>query len=123
MTTGAASAIDSNGATLAGVVDTIGSTTSYLFEYGRTTAYGAASASKTLTAGGSPVNVSTAIAGLQPSTLYHYRLVAANAQGTIRGSDRTFTTAAAVRAAAARAAATRVPRTAPDRACWSPAAG
>ncbi len=94
VTTGAASAIDSNRATLAGVVNTIGSATSYTFEYGRTTAYGAASAPKTLTAGGNPVNVSAALSGLRPSTLYHYRLVAANAQGTIRGSDRTFTTAA-----------------------------
>ena len=92
--TGAASAIESNRARLSGVVDTIGSATSYTFEYGRTTAYGSASAPRTLTAGGNPVNVRAGLAGLRPSARYHYRLVATNVQGTIRGSDRTFTTAA-----------------------------
>jgi streptogramin lyase len=94
VTTGAAGAIGPSRATLAGVVNTIGSATSYTFEYGRTTAYGSASAPRTLTAGGSPVDVSAAVGGLQPTTLYHYRLVATNAQGTTRGSDQTFTTAA-----------------------------
>jgi hypothetical protein len=94
VTTGAASAIGSSGATLAGVVNTIGSATSYTFEYGRTTAYGTASAPKSLTRGGNPVDVSAALRGLRPRTLYHYRLVATNAQGTTRGADRTFTAAA-----------------------------
>ena len=94
VTTGAASAIGSNRATLAGVVNTIGSATSYTFEYGRTTAYGSASAPRILAAGGNPINVSAALGGLQSGALYHYRLVAANARGTISGSDGTFTTAA-----------------------------
>jgi hypothetical protein len=94
VTTGAASAIESNRARVAGVVNTIGSTTSYTFEFGRTTAYGSASAPRTLTAGGEPVDVSTALTGLRPSTLYHYRLVATNTQGTIEGRDRTFRTEA-----------------------------
>jgi streptogramin lyase len=94
VTTGAASAIESSRARLSGVVNTIGSTTSYAFEFGRTTAYGSASAPRTLPAGGNPVEVSAALGGLRPSTLFHYRLVATNTQGTIRGRDRTFTTAA-----------------------------
>jgi len=92
VTTGAASSITSAGANLAGVVNTIGTATSYTFEYGRTTAYGAASAPKTLAAGGNPVAVSAPVSGLQPTTVYHYRLVATNARGTIAGGDRTFTT-------------------------------
>jgi virginiamycin B lyase len=94
VTTGAANAIESNRARLAGVVNTIGSTTSYTFEFGRTTAYGSASAPRTLPAGGRPADVSAALTGLRPSTLYHYRLVATNTQGTIEGRDRTFRTEA-----------------------------
>jgi streptogramin lyase len=92
VTTGAASLITSSRATLAGVVNTIGSATSYTFEYGRTTAYGSATAPQTVTAGGNPVALSAPVSGLQPTTLYHYRLVATNARGTITGSDRMFTT-------------------------------
>jgi streptogramin lyase len=93
VTTGGAQAIGSSGATLAGAVDTIGSATSFTFEYGRSTAYGSASAPRTLAAGGTPAGVTAGIGGLQPSTLYHYRLVATNRQGTTRGADRRFTTA------------------------------
>jgi streptogramin lyase len=92
VTTGAASPTTSTGAHLGGVVNTIGTTTSYTFEYGRTTAYGAASAPKTLAPGGNPVAVSAAISGLQPTTVYHYRLVATNARGTVTGGDRMLTT-------------------------------
>jgi hypothetical protein len=45
--------------------------------------------------GSSPVSVSGALSGLAPSTTYHYRLVATNADGTATGDDATFTTAAA----------------------------
>jgi streptogramin lyase len=92
VTTGAASSRTSSGATLAGVVNTIGSATSYTFEYGRTTAYGSATAPKTLTAGGNPVVVDAPVSGLRPTTLFHYRLVATNARGTTTGSDGMFTT-------------------------------
>jgi streptogramin lyase len=92
VTTGAVGGVASSRATLTGIVDTIGSATSYTFEYGRSAAYGSATAPRTLTAGGNPVSVSAALAGLRPNTLYHYRLVATNRQGTIQGSDRTFTT-------------------------------
>jgi hypothetical protein len=37
--------------------------------------------------------VSVALAGLQPLTKYHYRLVAANSAGLTTGSDQTFVTA------------------------------
>src|SRR6202034_2069698 len=40
--------------------------------------------------GTAPVTVSVNIAGLTPGTVYHYRLVASNANGKVKGTDRTF---------------------------------
>jgi DNA-binding beta-propeller fold protein YncE len=39
-----------------------------------------------------PVAVSKAVTGLQPETLYHYRIAATNAEGTSYGKDQTFLT-------------------------------
>jgi hypothetical protein len=39
------------------------------------------------------VDVSAGVGDLEPSTVYHYRLVATNADGTTTGEDGTFTTA------------------------------
>jgi streptogramin lyase len=105
VTTDAASGIGSESATLNGSVNPLGSQTSYVFEYGRTTAYGSATASRILAAGGKPVGVSRPVGGLRPSTLYHYRLVAANAFGTRAGPDLTFTTLRAGEAGAGGGAA------------------
>ncbi len=68
--------------------------TTYSFEYGLTTAYGA---SVPVPAGvaGAGANVATIEAqasGLSPGAEYHYRLVASNGLGTVRGEDHTFTT-------------------------------
>jgi len=38
------------------------------------------------------IRVSQSVAGLQPQTLYHYRVVAENEEGTVEGPDRTLTT-------------------------------
>ena len=78
---------------VAGTVDTIGTATTYVVEYGTTTSYGKSTASHRLPADGTPARVNETLAGLQPGTLYHYRFVAANRQGTTVGDDRTFTTA------------------------------
>jgi hypothetical protein len=40
------------------------------------------------------VTVQASLSGLQPSTTYHYRVVAASSAGTSYGGDATFTTAA-----------------------------
>ncbi|HET8861957.1 MAG TPA: hypothetical protein VFM94_01755, partial [Solirubrobacterales bacterium] len=82
-------------ATLRGVVNPEGSTTTYRFEYGESTAYGV----KAPPSGGSVSGYTTAsaktaeITGLQPSTRYHYRIVAESAGGTTKSGDRTFSTA------------------------------
>jgi streptogramin lyase len=93
VTTGGASGVTSNSATVAGTVNTVGTATTYVVEYGTTTNYGKSTSSHALKAGGTPASVSVPLSGLQPNTRYHYRLVAANTQGTTTGADRTFTTA------------------------------
>ena len=94
-TTEAATDVTATTATLNGTVVTDGATT-YHFEWGTTTAYGSRSPETSVTGGGpSGKAVSERIAGLQPSTTYHFRLVATNADGTTTGSDMTFTTPAA----------------------------
>jgi hypothetical protein len=72
--------------------------TTYRFEYGTTTAYGAGSeeaaiAASSCTTGGEVVTAS--LAGLLPNTVYHYRLDATNSGGETHGKDLTFTTNAA----------------------------
>jgi len=90
--TGAAQDVSYASALLAGRVDPKGSDTSYYFQYGPTRAYGQQSAISDAGAGTHVVAVSETIAGLQPITRYHYRLVAVNASGVRVGSDRTFLT-------------------------------
>jgi hypothetical protein len=51
-------------------------------------------------AGSSPVPAQVSLRGLQPGTLYHYRLVAENLSGQTRGVERTFTTLPTVNPAA-----------------------
>jgi streptogramin lyase len=92
VTTGAASAVGTSTAGIAGTVDTLGTDTTYVVEFGTSTSYGKSSASRALPAGSTPASVSVPLAGLQPGTLYHYRVVAANKQGTSVGDDKTFTT-------------------------------
>jgi hypothetical protein len=98
VTTGTASEVTPESASLSGTVTTYGAGTTYYFQYGTSTAYGEQSPSSSLPAApGQPASATTAnvqatIAGLKPSTTYHYRLVASNAGGTTAGEDETFTT-------------------------------
>jgi hypothetical protein len=90
--TGAASAITSSSATISGSVDPNGTQTSYLVEYGTSTAYGHSSLRGSAGAGNSSVSISATLSGLRPRTLYHYHVVATSAAGTAVGADRTFKT-------------------------------
>jgi tripartite motif-containing protein 71 len=78
--------------TLHGSVNPVGSSTTYQFEYGTTTAYGTKTAVGNAGSGTSPVAVNSTLAGLAAATTYHYRLVATNAEGTSSGTDQSFTT-------------------------------
>jgi DNA-binding beta-propeller fold protein YncE len=94
------------GATLTGEVHPHHSPTTYYFEYGLTTAYGASvPAAQDGDAGSAddPVTVAERIGSLQPATTYHYRLVATNQAGTSRGDDETFTTTGAFPSSTSRA--------------------
>ena len=94
VTTAAASAITTAGATLNGSVNPNGLATTYYFQYGTTTTYGSQTASTSAGSGTAAVNVNAAITGLTAGTLYHFRLVATNSAGTTNGADLTFTTSA-----------------------------
>lgn len=94
-TTQSADGIGLDYATLHGSVIAGCNSTTVTFEYGMTTGYGTTvSAIESPVNGGGPSGVSVNLTGLGISTLYHYRVVANNGQGTSYGSDMTFTTGA-----------------------------
>jgi hypothetical protein len=63
------------------------------FDYGTSTAYGSSvPCSSAPGSGSSPVAVTAALAGLQPNTPYHFRIVATNPGGTSVSSDQSLST-------------------------------
>jgi hypothetical protein len=92
VSTGKAALVSYGSATLEGSVDPHGNNTSYYFQYGVTKAYGGQTAIADAGAGTHTVNVGLAVAGLQPLSVYHYRLVAVNGGGAANGADRTLLT-------------------------------
>jgi streptogramin lyase len=99
----AVSAITATQATFKGTVNPNGVATTYRFDYVDAAHWAVshfASAStqqipvpdQSIGSGTSPVAVSQTPTNLQPNTLYHVRLRATNAEGTIDGENRTFTT-------------------------------
>lgn len=91
-TTTGANAVGSSGATLVGSVDPNGEATTYYFEYGTTRRYGSRTSDASAGRGANPRRVTAAVDGLQPNTVYHFRLVASNPSGVDNGADRTFRT-------------------------------
>ncbi len=88
--------VSASSAELAGEIDPGGAETTYHFQYGTTMAYGQ-STPESLSIGSDESShpVTAHIQGLQPATLYHYRVVATNTQsppGGTPGPDQTFTT-------------------------------
>jgi hypothetical protein len=87
-------------ALLSGSVNPKGTATSYFFQWGTTTDYGQATPVTSASNGTADVPVDVSLDGLQPSTTYHYRLVAgpttpkdpANPE-YVYGLDAQFTTA------------------------------
>jgi hypothetical protein len=92
--TNPASLIASLSATLNGMVDPHGLSTTVHFEYGTTTNYGLSSSPQTKT-GNTYQNVAAGISGLSASATYHFRIVATNSAGTTYGADQIFTTLSA----------------------------
>jgi hypothetical protein len=89
---GKASAVSFGSATLGGSVNPKGADTSYYFQYGLTKTYGLQTTILDAGAGTRNVSVAIAVGGLQPLTVYHFRLVAVNASGASIGADKTFLT-------------------------------
>ena len=95
--TGGARSVTQSSAVLTGTVNPNSAPTTYVFQYGTTRGYGAATPTQGPTAAVKrSLAVSAGVAGLAPGTTYHYRLVATNASGTKAGGDRTFTTLSGV---------------------------
>ncbi len=92
--TGGAVELTGTTAALNGAVNAEGLPTIYRFEYGTSTAYGSSWPSVQVYAGTGETSqsVTVTVPNLQPSTTYHYRLVATNEDGTTDGADQTFTT-------------------------------
>lgn len=92
VSTGAAANLTPSTATLLGRVTPNGAQTTFVFQYGLTKLYTAATPVTAAGAGNAAVSVTGDLAGLAPATTYHYRLVAINRVGTTNGADRTFKT-------------------------------
>jgi hypothetical protein len=91
--TGGVTNVGQHSVTLHGTVNPNGSSTTYFFQWGLTTAYGVNGQPRSAGSGTTPVSVARGAGGLIPGTVYHYRLVATNGAGTSVGKDRTFKTA------------------------------
>lgn len=88
-----ASQVTGTGATLNGTVNARDADATVSFEYGLTDAYGATLPGVPSPVGvGGDTQVSAILGGLQPGAVYHYRVTATNAAGTVRGGDLTFRT-------------------------------
>jgi len=92
VSTGGAREVSYASATLTGSVDPNGSDTSYYFQYGLTRAYGGQTLIADAGAGTHRLKVSLPVAGLQPLSVYHYRLIAVNSAGASIGGDETLLT-------------------------------
>ena len=93
VTTGPATGVTHNSATLNGNLDIGGyATADVYFEYGATTGYGSSTSLMTKTTSGA---FSASISGLSPSTMYHFRAVVSYDSTTSNGGDMTFITSSA----------------------------
>jgi hypothetical protein len=82
--------LGSAGATVSAQLDPGGEASAYDVEYGPSAAYGSHTDPASVSGGTQTVTVT--IAGLQPSSEYHFRFHASNDQGGEQGSDVVFTT-------------------------------
>jgi hypothetical protein len=91
--TGGASGSEPTSETVTGSVNPEGSDTKYEFQYGTTSEYGSSTPEVDAGTGTTSEPAEATISSLEPNRLYHYRLVATNAEGDRSyGADREFTT-------------------------------
>ena len=84
--------VGSTAAILSARVNPMSAATQATFEYGPTTSYGSTAVSESILNGFSAAPMIATIGGLQPDTLYHFRVTATNALGTTVSTDGTFRT-------------------------------
>lgn len=97
VTTGAASAITTNSATVAGTLNTAtscGTVTAYGIEYSTTTGFTPGTGTQVASSNLSGTAFSSALTGLSSCTVYYTRAYATRASGTTYGAEGSFTTAA-----------------------------
>jgi|SRR5215207_6971874 len=92
VTTGGAANIGQSTVVLNGTVNPNNAETTYFFQYGTTSLYGAQTAPASAGKGGKRLKVAVGVEALAPATRYHYRLVAQNPKGVAKGKDRVFVT-------------------------------
>jgi streptogramin lyase len=86
--------VDTTAAALNGTAAPRGVATTVHFEYGTTSTYGRATPGQSIGDGDDTASITARPTDLQPSTTYHYRLVASSVIGTTTGADHTVTTSA-----------------------------
>jgi subtilisin family serine protease len=93
VTTGPASPVSHDSATVKATVNTRGNLpTTLRAEYGTTTGYGSTTGPTEVPFGLADQTISIPLAGLAASTGYHYRVIAAGPYGQATGQDATFAT-------------------------------
>jgi hypothetical protein len=92
VSTGGAAPTTPTTTVLHGTVNPEGHATTYFFQFGPTSIYGAQTAAGSAGSGHSAISVTTGVGGLVPDTLYHYRIVGQYSAGLVKGKDRTFRT-------------------------------
>ena len=92
VTTQPATTVTDTSATLNGTINPCGTISTWFFQYGTTTNYGAATAPIVVPAGNAPLIVNAPVSGLLAGATYHFRLVGTNTYGSRSGADLAFTT-------------------------------
>jgi hypothetical protein len=93
VSTGPPSQISQHSATITGVINPNGATTTWFFQWGTTTMYGNNTTPGTVAGSSPPVTVAQTLTGLEAGTIFHYRLVASNGpSGPSAGGDAFFMT-------------------------------
>ncbi len=94
--------MSANSATVTGVVNPNGQSTSWSFQWGVSTAYGNSTFGGTLPGDSASHTVSQLLQGLAPGTIFHYRIVGSHGGNTTEfGADQIFMTYPAHRPAPA----------------------
>src|SRR5438046_4955221 len=88
--TSPASNLLNNAATLNGTVNPQGAETTVWFEWGSVFVYGNSTPHQSVGSGNNTVAKSATLTNLVAGRLYHFRCVASNSLGVVRGADQSF---------------------------------